>query len=438
MLSKLRKKSKTENFSFFLQFFTVFTGIFIVMTVIILQVMRVGLYSSVDNKLIRTAREIDQYVTWVMEMPGNPGGQDTQATDDNSDHPMIEAVPTEKLAANTTFILYDKDGNILNNIASLSTLSNLKLKTKNLNSVYSDSPQNDLGYSESFHLVTVKVESSTYTELKYATVAVNVTQIEESTARYSTIIVSVMIIFWFLSVGASVYLARWSMRPILANYEKQKSFVENASHELRTPLAVLQNRLESLFRQPNATVLEQSENIAASLDEVRNMRILTTNLLNLARRDDGIKPELTEVQPSFFDDVFENYTLIAEENDKIFTYQNQVTRSFKTDKTLLKQLMTILFDNAIKYTEDSGIIDFKVRSTDKNIYLTISDNGFGISDEDKKQIFDRFYRVDKARTRQKGGFGLGLSLAKQIVDSLKGSIHVKDNRPKGTIFEVKL
>ena len=68
----------------------------------------------------------------------------------------------------------------------------------------------------------------------------------------------------------------------------------------------------------------------------------------------------------------------------------------------------------------------------------MSDNGPGINNEDKKKIFDRFYRVDKARTRQKGGFGLGLSLAKQIADALKGTITVKDNRPKGTIFEVKI
>jgi len=100
--------------------------------------------------------------------------------------------------------------------------------------------------------------------------------------------------------------------------------------------------------------------------------------------------------------------------------------------------MTILFDNAIKYTEEDGEIEFVVHATDRHLYLTVTDNGIGISATDKKKIFDRFYRVDKARTRQKGGFGLGLSLAKQIVDAFKGSIYVKDNKPKGTVFEVKL
>lgn len=108
-----------------------------------------------------------------------------------------------------------------------------------------------------------------------------------------------MILFWLISILASIYLANWSSKPILESYEKQKMFVENASHELRTPLAVLQNRLETLFRKPNESILDNSEAIASSLEEVRNMRILTTNLLNLARRDDGIKPEIVEISSRF-------------------------------------------------------------------------------------------------------------------------------------------
>lgn len=117
--------------------------------------------------------------------------------------------------------------------------------------------------------------------------------------------------------------------------------------------------------------------------------------------------------------------------------KNQTNRTFKSDKTLLKQLMTILFDNAIKYTGDDGEIIFTVKTTDKQLILQVADNGPGIANEDKEN-FRSFYRVDKARTRQSGGFGLGLSLAQQIVHSLKGTVVVKDNTPKGTIFEVKL
>ena len=267
---------------------------------------------------------------------------------------------------------------------------------------------------------------------------VNTSQLEQISQNHEQLIVVVMASFWILSILASLYLARVSVKPLLESMQKQQSFVENASHELRTPLAVLQNRLETLFRKPEATIMESSESIASSLEEVRNMRFLTTNLLNLARRDDGIKPELGEVEPDFFNTIFTNYEMIASENDRVFRFENRVHRTIITDKLLLKQLMTILFDNAVKYTEEEGDIYFEISTTERSLYLTVADNGIGISAADKKKIFDRFYRVDKARTRQKGGFGLGLSLAKQIVDALKGTINVKDNKPYGTIFEVKI
>ncbi|WP_019778766.1 sensor histidine kinase, partial [Streptococcus sobrinus] len=251
-------------------------------------------------------------------------------------------------------------------------------------------------------------------------------------------IITVMIIFWLLSVFASVYLANWSRKPILESYEKQKNFVEDASHELRTPLTVLQNRLESLFRKPDETILDNYETVASSLEEVRNMRILTTNLLNLARRDDKLNPEIEEIEPNFFDNIFENYSLIAEESGKVLSCSNQLRTSIKSDKTLIKQVMTILFDNAVKYTGDDGAIRITVSNSDRKLVITVADNGSGISEEDKSKIFDRFYRIDKARTRQTGGFGLGLSLAKQIVEALKGTIAVRDNTPTGTVFEIKL
>ncbi|MHC3835410.1 ATP-binding protein [Streptococcus thermophilus] len=100
--------------------------------------------------------------------------------------------------------------------------------------------------------------------------------------------------------------------------------------------------------------------------------------------------------------------------------------------------MTILFDNAIKYTEDDGQVTSPFVLMIVIFILQWQTMALVIADEDKKKIFDRFYRVDKARTRQKGGFGLGLSLAQQIVLALKGTIIVKDNQPKGTIFEVKI
>lgn len=433
MLNRLRKRLASETFTHFFHFFAVFTSIFVIMTTIILQIMRYGVYSSVDTRLQEAVNSYESYVNMALAR--------IFSVETDGDGITFKFDPSKKpnyKVSNIDVLLYDKEGNLLNTVDAYAQFGTVSLDTSKLNEIVDGQLQTSFGQKEKFHYVTIKVSSSDYPSVKYATFLVNVSQLDEANDRFITITISVMVVFWIISVAASVYLAKWSRKPILESYEKQKSFVENASHELRTPLAVLQNRLESLFRKPNSTILDNSESIAASLDEVRNMRLLTTNLLNLARRDDGLNPEIEDIVPNFIDDIFENYNMIAEDSGKTFIGKNQTNRTFKSDKTLLKQLMTILFDNAIKYTGDDGEIIFTVKTTDKQLILQVADNGPGIANEDKKKIFDRFYRVDKARTRQSGGFGLGLSLAQQIVHSLKGTIVVKDNTPKGTIFEVKL
>ena len=461
----LFRRIKSDGFKSFIHFFATFSGIFLIMTVMILQILSYGVYSNIDSSLKAAATKSNSYLEMEMlkrelfltsDVDQNntatiyqeynskassvevPNSSDSKKESKKSKSIIEDAPHDLTVAANTSVLVLDKNGRVLNVVDKFSSLSNLPIDKNNIDVISKGSAQNYFDQTESYRLITEKVDNNLYPDAKYVVIAINTTQLEEATERYVKLIVIMMSFFWLLSIAASLYLAKWSRRPIQESLEKQKAFVENASHELRTPLTVIQNRLEALFRKPESTILDNSENIASSLDEVRNMRLLTTNLLNLARRDDGIKPEIETLDSSFFDTVFANYAMIAEESEKGFTAQNQVGRSIQTDKTLLKQLMTILFDNAIKYTEDDGQVTFTVRTNDRHLYISVADNGPGIADEDKKKIFDRFYRVDKARTRQKGGFGLGLSLAQQIVLALKGTIIVKDNQPKGTIFEVKI
>ncbi|PNY19022.1 sensor histidine kinase [Streptococcus parauberis] len=434
-MNKIKLFLKSGSFDHFFHFFTVFTSIFVIMTFIILQIMRFGVYSTVDNSLNLVAKHSTLYADKAMEQISlfNFDNQNfNEATSRYKSSLITDPV------GNTDIILYSADGTILNPFDAFSNLNYFKLNPHQLNKIVTQKKTNFYGHDEKFHTVTIKVQSNNYPAVSYLSAVANVDQLDRANERYENIIILVMSIFWLISIFASIYLAYWSRKPIVESFEKQKSFVENASHELRTPLAVLQNRLESLFRKPNETILENSEAIASSLEEVRNMRILTTNLLNLARRDDGIDVKKEEIGASFFDPIFENYKLIAEENGIKFQSFNEVSYKFVTDKALLKQLITILFDNAVKYTAENGNIVILVKTTEKSLLLRVSDNGIGISNSDKERIFDRFYRVDKARTRQIGGFGLGLALAKQIVVTLKGDITVKDNFPQGTIFQVKL
>ena len=433
MFNKFKKNWYAEDFSYFIRNFGVFTLIFSAMTLIILQVMHSSLYTSVDEKLLSLSGNPQD----VIQLAVNRATDEVKDLNSQSVTPSTDKKPT--VSSNTEVILLDSSLNQLVAGNRFLGLDKITFNKKDLNHIRQLHVQNSYGQDEIYRVILSEINiDSVSTNIKYAAVLMNTTQIEQISQNHEQLIVVVMASFWILSILASLYLARVSVKPLLESMQKQQSFVENASHELRTPLAVLQNRLETLFRKPEATIMESSESIASSLEEVRNMRFLTTNLLNLARRDDGIKPELGEVEPDFFNTTFTNYEMIASENNRAFHFENRIHRTIITDKLLLKQLMTILFDNAVKYTEEEGDIHFVIATTERNLYLSVADDGIGISAADKKKIFDRFYRVDKARTRQKGGFGLGLSLAKQIVDALKGTISVKDNKPHGTIFEVKI
>ena len=456
MLNKIKRLFRTENFSYFIRYFAVFTLIFGLMTMIIFQLMRLTMYQSSDENFkefleepslivnYALARGISSNAEVILEQEEKPADTKNDINPDDAFKPDQSFKPS-KLRLNTNYhvILYDKNGTIVNNLDTMSGLDSIELDTENLTKIVEKTVTTAFGDDETYRMMTVDISQeasiqSTGVSIQYATVLFNTTQIRDSLARYEATVLLVMVSFWLISIIASFYLARVSVRPLLISFQKQKDFVENASHELRTPLAVLQNRLESLFRKPEATILESSEKIASSLEEVRNMRLLTTNLMNLARRDDGLKAEIVPILPSFFNTILENYMIMAEENNRHLKVQNQINQTIYTDKTLLKQVMTILFDNALKYTEDGGHIHLQLDIRERQLIFSVADDGLGISDADKKKIFDRFYRVDKARTRQKGGFGLGLSLAKQILDTLNGSITVKNNLPKGSIFEIRL
>ena len=427
-----------DDFSYFIRYFGLFTLIFSTMTLIIIQVMRSSLYTTVDENLKIISK--DRYsIISLASRAGNNMDREEEEDSKSYDEPDHEDRPKPSVTSNSTAILLnDKFENVTTGDGFLD-LKSITFSKSYLNKIKQIQITNRYNQKESYRAYLVDIDPDDYIDgVKYAVIMTNISQLEQTSEKHESQIALVMICFWGISLFASIFLAKMSVKPLLESMNRQKAFVENASHELRTPLAVLQNRLEALFRKPEATIMESSENIASSLDEVRNMRLLTTNLLNLARRDDGIKLEYGEINPSFFRQTFANYEIVAEENDKVFEYENQVDRSLVSDKVLLKQLMTILFDNALKYTEEDGKIRFVAQFKDRYLYLRLEDNGPGIPDEAKKRIFDRFYRVDKARTRQKGGFGLGLSLAKQIVEAFNGTIAVRDNKPKGTIFEVKL
>ena len=439
MLTRIKKTVGEDDFSYFIRYFGLFTLIFSAMTLIIIQVMRSSLYTTVDENL----KTLSQDPYSLVAIAYRDQRQSNTKGDDNDHEMMIpdhdKSEPKGDVTSNTTVVLLNKK---YENLTTGNGFLNFKTVTfgrKLLNKVSQLQITNSYGKKESYRAYMAELSLSddeSDSDIKYAVVMTNISQLEQTSEEHESQIALVMICFWGISLFASLFLARLSVKPLLESMQKQKAFVENASHELRTPLAVLQNRLETLFRKPEATIMESSENIASSLDEVRNMKLLTTNLLNIARRDDGLKPEIEEIEPSFFDQTFSNFEIIAEENDKIFRGDNQVDKVICSDRTLLKQLMTILYDNALKYTDEDGEIQFEVQLKDKNLLLRALDNGPGVRDEDKKRIFDRFYRVDKSRSKSTGGTGLGLAIVKHILLKLNAEIALKSEPGEGTEITV--
>ncbi|MCT0008141.1 sensor histidine kinase [Weissella confusa] len=238
----------------------------------------------------------------------------------------------------------------------------------------------------------------------------------------------------------AVALTRANMRPIMRAWSQQRTFVADAAHEFKTPMTVIQNNLERMLERPNDTVMDQVENVANALTEVRHLNNLTGDLLTLSQADADVPlfafadMDLAKVALEV-GDIFE---FTAEEKGQTLRVDVPETLPIVGDAQRLRQLLVILTDNAQKYAGEGADVTISATQTNSSIKLQVSDTGKGVPDADKQRLFDRFYRVDKARSRSTGGHGLGLAIAKWVVQGHRGTIEVLDNQPHGTIFSMTL
>lgn len=244
MFNRIRKNWYAEDFSYFVRNFGVFTLIFSAMTLIILQVMHSSLYTSVDEKLqILSSKPQD-----VIQLALDRTTEDIKDLNNESVAKSGDKKPT--VSSNTEVILFDENLNQLITGNRFLGLDKITFNKKDLNHIRQLHIQNSFGQDEIYRVLLTEMNfESVSTNIKYAAVLINTSQLEQISQNHEQLIVVVMASFWILSLLASLYLARVSVKPLLESMQKQQNFVENASHELRTPLAVLQNRLETLFRK---------------------------------------------------------------------------------------------------------------------------------------------------------------------------------------------
>ncbi|QQE79106.1 cell wall metabolism sensor histidine kinase WalK [Alicyclobacillus sp. SO9] len=243
-----------------------------------------------------------------------------------------------------------------------------------------------------------------------------------------------------LSVFIGFMLADRALIPIRKSWDRQTQFVADASHELRTPLMAIQARAEMLLHNPDKTIDEESEKIGSIYQEAKRVSRLVDNLLTLSRGDsNAIQIEKHQVSvPEVLDKTIDNFVPLCKSEDIGISLECHRPLTAELDDERFRQLLYILLDNAVKYNRPGGKIHVVCNRRGKGIEVTVEDTGIGIDEADIPNVFHRFYRADKARSRKTGGSGLGLSIAKWIVDAHGGDISLTSTPDKGTTVTVVL
>lgn len=245
-----------------------------------------------------------------------------------------------------------------------------------------------------------------------------------------------------LAAGGGYYMAAKNIKPLEILFAREHEFAADASHELRTPLTVLSLGVESLQNDDESKLSGFAQKVLRDMQhETKYMSRLIEALLTLARGDEENTPlarakvDLTEVAVKVCNKM---RPLAAKKGLGLEYAAGDAPQVFILgDKNKMEQLLIIFIDNAIKYSE-SGTITVTVDADSMHAVIKVMDEGIGISESDAQKIFERFYRVDKARSRAAGGFGLGLNIARIIVVRHGGTVSVKPRSPHGSIFTVRL
>ncbi|WP_334351834.1 sensor histidine kinase [Companilactobacillus sp. HBUAS56257] len=432
MKSKQNAITRRQQFKLFLSIMASFAVLFLTLGLIIFNSFQSSTYKSID-------KEMKSEVLSVQKQPSlqhdDPGPQ----TDPNPEHKKKE--PTPKAPFQASILVFNNQGKLLNKSSlgnRYSILKNIKLNKKNLNK-----KQTIVIKNMNFRSILIKVSKNNNNPMyagNYVLIMQNIDTQIQTMNNFEKILAITFFVFWVIALVISYFLARINMLPIVRSWKQQTEFVNDAAHELRTPLTIIQGKLEYMLTKPNKKIIDEAESISVSLDEVSRLNSLTNNLLDLARFDNAttqLNFEYTDPKV-FLKDPIMPFKDIINSQHKVFQISLNQHPTLYLDRDKIKQLLIILLDNATKYTQKNGTIRIYDQIENGKYQLIIADTGVGIKDSDKEKIFGRFYRVDKSRTQSSGGHGLGLAIAKQIVDNHHGSISVRDNLPQGSEFVVEL
>lgn len=258
------------------------------------------------------------------------------------------------------------------------------------------------------------------------------------------VLVVFAVVFLLFAALMGHLLAGRAIIPIKQSFARQREFVADASHELRTPLSILLTSVDAVQTDDSNQLTPFSTQVLDDMKtEVRRMSKIVADLLTLARADAGV----TNIIKAKFglsvlaEQIIRSLQPVADEKHLQLKLNSEQNMEVFADRERIRQLLLILVDNAIKYTPAGGEIDVLISTvpgSKPNVSVIVRDTGVGIPEEHRSRIFERFYRIDKARSREEGGTGIGLSIAKWIVEVHGGTIKVESNPGGGSSFVVTL
>lgn len=238
----------------------------------------------------------------------------------------------------------------------------------------------------------------------------------------------------------SMFFSRWALRPVDQAWRRQRQFVADASHDLKTPLTVILANTSILLEHPERSIASESQWVESTQHEAEQMQSLVGDLLLLAQVDEGSATpamerldlaDLVEGELLQFESVaFERSVDLSSELDENVAVSGNAMR--------LRKLVGTLLDNACKYADDDGSVNVTLRQSARRVELAVHNTGFAIAPEDLPHVFDRFYRADKARTRDDSGYGLGLAIAHAIAEEHGGALVATSDETHGTTFTLTL
>lgn len=240
---------------------------------------------------------------------------------------------------------------------------------------------------------------------------------------------------FLLGSALSYMLARISLRPIEESMESQSRFISDASHELRTPLAVLQTTNEVALRKKQIKESEARDIIAHNIVEVEKLKSLSNSLLELLKSDGQTLARDSVNLQTVVDEAITNIKDVAKTKQIKIKHEKVDMVNINSNSDLLVRLLTILLDNAVKYSSNKTTVRINVQDASDKVILSVEDQGIGMEPSQLQHIFKRFYRADQSRSSQHtDGYGLGLSIAEKIAQQLQITIDVKSEVGKGSEF----